>query len=251
VKKSWVIEIANRLIDEDLGLKWNVPTTRSEAIDEEVVALLAKSGCTNLRLTPDSGSVRQIEEMEKMVDLDEVAQTLQVLLDQNITVEFSLVIGFPNETHKDILQSILYGIRVSLQGAPSVIFYPFTPYPGSAYFQLVQERNQLPELGPDFDRFLVTNIYNEIATMRSYSQHVSSLSLRAYVSMAYLSCYLIYVGSHPREIPGIWKRVATKSARSGIENLMIGLLEKMKPENALGMGKGLAKGLGARLGRAF
>jgi len=250
VKKSWVIEFATRLIDEDLGLKWNVPTTRSEAIDEEVVALLAKSGCTNLCLTPDSGSVRQLEEMEKMVDLEEVSKTLQVLLDQDITVKLNLVIGFPNETHKDILQSILYGIRVSLQGAPSVLFYPFVPYPGSAYFDLVQERKQLPELGPDFDRFLVTNIYNEIATMRSYSQNVGSLSLRTYVSMGYLVCFLSYVGSHPREVPGIARRVVTKTPQSQIELLMISLLEKMTPDKVKSAG-GRVRGLGSRLRAAL
>lgn len=57
ILKDWIVEFANELIRRNLPITYQLPSgTRSEAIDEEVVDLLYRSGCRNMNYAPESGS---------------------------------------------------------------------------------------------------------------------------------------------------------------------------------------------------
>lgn len=211
IKRPWIKQFCHRLIEEGLQMQWNVPTTRSEAIDDEVVELLKESGCRNLCLTPDSGSPRMIKEMLKNVDLSKITHTARTILTSGIVLKMNIVFGFPGERHRDVWQSIVYGMRLSWYGIGTVLFYRFTPYPGSEYFELLRRRGKLPDFGPEFDRFLVTNIYNELSEMRSYSEHISDRSIRLYLFLAYALTQLTFFLRHPLQIfktaARVWQNV--------------------------------------------
>jgi len=57
IKKQWMIEFCDLIIDSGLKFTWQLPSgTRSEAIDDEVVDRLWRSGCRNMNYAPESGS---------------------------------------------------------------------------------------------------------------------------------------------------------------------------------------------------
>ena len=57
IRKTWIVEFCQRLLAEGLSITWQLPSgTRSEALDEEVLRLLVRSGCTNITYAPESGS---------------------------------------------------------------------------------------------------------------------------------------------------------------------------------------------------
>lgn len=228
IRKPWIKQFCRRLIEEDLRLEWNVPTTRSEAIDEEVVELLRRSGCKNLCLTPDSGSPRMIKEMLKNVDLEKITRTARTILAAGIVLKVNIVFGFPGERHRDVWQSIRYGLRLASYGIGSVLFYRFTPYPGSAYFDLLLKRGVLPPFGPEFDRFLVTNIYNELSAMASYSEHISNRAIRAYLFLGYALCQLTFFLRHPGEIVRTAKRLFRKTPESQADLLIMEVFRRFR-----------------------
>lgn len=227
--RKWVLEFTSRLIKEDMNLHWDIPTTRSEAINKQVVRGLVNSGCSNICITPDSGSARVLKEIEKRVDLKKVNECIQEILSQKtINLRVNIVIGFPNERHLDIIKSILYGIRLGIMGVPSVLFYRFTPYPGSVYFDLVKERNMIPEYGDSFDEFLIDNVYNEIFNMVSYSKHVSSLWITIYMFSGYLFSSLAHFIVQPKYIYTFITRIANRDTKTNLEVLVMNLLIKLK-----------------------
>jgi len=219
-KKSWIKDFCAKLIDRKLNLIWNVPTTRSESIDEDVVALLRQSGCTNLCLTPDSGSPRMIAKINKKVDLDRVFKTVKCLLKGKIILKVNLLIGFPEEKHADIWRSLWYGVKLAFQGVPSVLFYHFVPYPGSAYFTELLNKRKIPPLGEEFDRYLISNVYNELRVIKSYSDNISDRSLKIYLFTGYLTTQLVYFLFHPLEVYRMIGRIRKGIPQSQIEILV-------------------------------
>jgi len=230
MNKKWTIAFAKRLIEEGLLLNWNVQATRSEAIDKDVINYLFESGCKNLTLTPDSGSKKQIIDMDKKVDLKKITERIKILNRKKIILKVNLVIGFPNERHNDIWKSILFGIKLSLLGTSNITFYRFVPYPGSDYFELLQERKMIPDYGNDFDRFLVTNIYNELSDIRSYSKNISDTLLKYYLFFGYIITQLIHLISHPWHIFKMISRIVDNKPQSQIEGLIINLMRKIAPQ---------------------
>lgn len=226
-KRPWVKEFCRRLLAEGIDLKWNVPTTRSEAIDEEVVELLKASGCANLTMTPDSGSPRMIEEMKKRVNLAHITKTVKTILRSGIVLKVNLVIGFPGERHRDVWQSLLYGIKLAIIGCPSIFFYRFVPYPGSEYYEHCRQRGDLPPYGPAFDRFLVKNIYNELGEMRSYSEHISDLMIRIYIFAGYLLTQTAYFLFRPTRILRTISNIRRNVPDSNVEILMAEVLHRL------------------------
>jgi anaerobic magnesium-protoporphyrin IX monomethyl ester cyclase len=227
-KKRWVIDFCKLLTEEDLGLDWNIPTTRSEAITEEVVSFIKKTNCTNLCLTPDTGSNFQIKDMNKRVKLDRVTKPVKILLANEITLKVNLVIGFPNEKHIHVWLTILYGMKLAFLGVNSVIFYRFVPYPGSIYFESLQKEKRIPQLGPDFDKFLSTNTYNELFEVYSFSKHISSIAIAIYLYAAYILVTMAFISTHPFEFIKMLGRVSKGKAESQIETLMIAVLRAVK-----------------------
>lgn len=227
IRKPWVKEFCRRLLEKNIKVEWNVPTTRSEAIDEEVVELLKKSGCKNLCMTPDSGSPTMIEKMLKKVDLEHIAETVKVVLGSGVILKVNIVIGFPGERHRDVWQSIFYGMRLAFYGAHSVLFYRFTPYPGSEYFTLLQQQGKLPPPGPEFDKFLVRNIYNEMLRMESYSEYISDFWIRVYMFGGYALALLTFFAVRPWEIFKTIKRVINKNTQTQADLLILSLFERL------------------------
>ena len=225
-KKSWVKQFCRRLIEENMEIEWTVPTTRSEAIDEEVVTLLKKSGCKVLFLTPDSGSPRMIEEMLKKVNLKKMTQTARIILKNGLILRMNIVFGFPGERHVDVWRSILYGFKLAFFGVDSIIFLRFVPYPGSAYFEQLLKEGKLPPLGPEFDHFLVLNIYNELSLIHSYSEHLSDRAVRIYMFIGLISTHMVFYLCRPWQILFTLKRLIQRSPVTTIDFLIFALISK-------------------------
>ena len=223
--RNWFLQFSNLLKENNLNLQWSVQNTRTEAIDEEVVKALTENGCLNLCLAPDSGSEEQVAEMDKRVDLIHVAKCIRIFQNYPIDLKINLMMGSPNETHRDIIKTILYGMRLSYLGASSVVFFHFVPYPGSNFFQLVKERRQIPEYGEAFDEFLVANIYNNLFSIKSYSINVSSFFLVVYLWLGFILTNTSYFLSHPFELWGTFKRVVCEKPKTILEIVIIGLVK--------------------------
>lgn len=226
VNRKWFVEFARLLIAANLNLHWDLISTRAEAINEEVVDLLVRSGCTNICLAPDSGSEDQIEEMQKKVDLNQVSNCVKLILKSPMKLKINLIVGYPNESHWDIIQTIFYGIKLSALGASSVVFFKYAPYPGSYYFNQLKERKLIPDFGEEFDRFQVLSLNNEMLHVISFNKNISSPVLRLYWLTGFLFSYLAYLLLNPLEIPLVIRRVVSGMPQTALEAGMVSVLQK-------------------------
>ena len=136
IKKSWIVEFCQRLINDDIKLDWSLPSgTRSEVLDAEVLNLLKKTGCKYLVYAPESGSTRTLKNVKKHIKLNRITESIMEAKRQGLTIRINLIIGFPGETWGDVFKTLLYGLKMSSRGVDEVPIFVFSPYPGTEIFE--------------------------------------------------------------------------------------------------------------------
>jgi radical SAM superfamily enzyme YgiQ (UPF0313 family) len=137
INRRWAKALCRELIDRDLGVTWKTAAgTRSEALDRELLQLMARSGCDELILAPESGSRRVLQVTRKRIDLENVLDVVRMVRDDRIpiTVSAFMVIGFPEERLRDVLETYRYLLRMVWAGFSIVFLNRFAAYPGSEYY---------------------------------------------------------------------------------------------------------------------
>jgi len=194
VKKKWIVEFCNLLIDHECNFTWQLPSgTRSEAIDEEVTALLYKSGCRNMSYAPESGSPEVLERIKKKIDLDKMLVSMRGAVKQGINCKANIMIGFPGETHSDVWKTMRFIVSMARIGLHDMSVSPFSPYPGSELFDDMRRAGRIPDLSDDYFYSLAS--YTDLTSTVSCSEHISNRALGFYrifgMLLFYASLYII------------------------------------------------------------
>ena len=186
VKKSWIIEFCNELISRNLNITWQLPSgTRSEAIDDEVTPLLYKSGCRNMVYSPESGSERTLVAIKKKVKLERMKKSFQSSIKAGLNTKINVMIGLPEETHKDILMTLWFLVKMSFIGVQDVSIGIFAPYPGSEIYDDLVKKGRIKH-DEDYWKKLA---YVDLAFTESYCENASSKNLLFYNWLGYFLFY--------------------------------------------------------------
>ena len=154
INRQWTINFCKELINRNLKIVWQVSGgTRTEPIDEEVISYLKKAGCEYLCFAPETGSKEVLKMIRKRCDLDRMVKLFKISNKYKLDTRANLIIGFPNETRKQILETILFQAKLALIGVLDAPIFIFSPYPGTDDFRLLQKRGIIApdaELQDDF-----------------------------------------------------------------------------------------------------
>lgn len=143
-KKRWTVEFCKKLLENDINLKWSLPSgTRSEALDKETLAYLKKTNCNYLVYAPESGSQNTLKVIKKRIKLDRLTESVIEAKRQGIVTRTNLIIGFPHESRRDTFETIRYGLYLAWLGADEVSINIFSPYPGTEIFDSLLEKNKV------------------------------------------------------------------------------------------------------------
>jgi len=143
-KKSWIVEFCKRIIEENINIKWSLPSgTRSEVLDKEVLQLLSQTGCNYLVYAPESASPETLVQIKKKINLSQMEESILEAVRQKIIVRANLIIGFPHETWTDIFKTLAFGIKMSIRGVDEVPIFIFSPYPGTEIFHQLYNDEKL------------------------------------------------------------------------------------------------------------
>ena len=142
INRHWIIEFCQELERRELNITWQIPRgTRSEVIDEEVAGWLFRSGCRNITYAPESGSPEVLKMIKKKVHLDRMLESIKASNKEQLNIKLNMIIGFPDERHSHVWETVWFMIRASWAGAHDALPIIFNPYPGSELFErLVVEK---------------------------------------------------------------------------------------------------------------
>ena len=197
IKKSWIIEFCNLLIERNIKVSWQITGgTRTEAIDEEVIAIAKKAGCEYLGFAPESGSPEVLKLIRKKVDLKRMVSLFKIARKYKLGTRANLIIGFPDETRKHIWRTLFFQMRLAFLGVLDAPIFEFSPYPGSDYFERLRANGVIDSLDDEYFDSLGMNM--QLKNRKMYCESVGHFELSIYQFLGMSAFYGIYYLLRPR-----------------------------------------------------
>ena len=104
ISKEWMKKFAGELHARDLNLPYEC-ISRTDCMDDEMIGLLIETGCRKLWIGAESGSQRVLDLMNRKTDINKTIEVFRNLHKNGIASGTFLMLGYPGETKKDILQT--------------------------------------------------------------------------------------------------------------------------------------------------
>jgi radical SAM superfamily enzyme YgiQ (UPF0313 family) len=226
IRKDWIVAFCEELLRRRLDVTWQLPSgTRSEAIDRDVAALLYRSGCRNVSYAPESGSIRTLRAIKKKVKLERMEASMRASVDAGLNVKANIIVGFPDETHEDLLESLRLVARMAAAGVHDVSVWTFSPYPGSELFDRLVGEGTIGEMNDEYFAALLS--YSDLAGAVSWDEHVSSDALRAYRLLGMTMFYALSFGMRPWRIAKLAANTISGRYESRMEMSLANLSRKL------------------------
>jgi len=190
VGKRWIMAFCRELLRRNLNITWQLPSgTRCEAIDDEVCALLAATGCRNMSYAPESGSPQLLESVQKKVNLDAMRSSIRSALRHGLKLNCFFVVGLPAETPATLRTTQRLIRQLAWMGVQDVGVAKFIPYPGSVLFEQLRAAGKI-DINDDF---LLSPIdsYNAKVSQTLCTNALTFEQLNRWMIRLYLNFYLL------------------------------------------------------------
>ena len=129
--------ICDLIIERGLNIEWYTPNgVRADTLDERLLTKMRASGCKKIRIAPESGVQRVVDQIiEKNQDLKAVENAIILSRKLGIKVGCFFVIGLIGETKEDMEQTIKYAYKLKQLGADIFHFCIATPLYGTRLYE--------------------------------------------------------------------------------------------------------------------
>ena len=193
VRKDWIVAFCQKVIKKNWNITWQMPAgTRSEALDDETLGLMVLSGQQMISYAPESGSALTLQKIKKKIKIDRMKQSIKSAISKGMDVKLNLMMGFPDETHKAMFQTLVFLKDAAVLGVNDAYVGAFGPYPGSELFDELYKNGQIASLDDEYFYNLSSN--SDLFNSYSFSKHVSTGMLAFYrlggMSMFYIISFI-------------------------------------------------------------
>jgi radical SAM superfamily enzyme YgiQ (UPF0313 family) len=133
--------ICDLIVERGLEIEWYTPNgVRADTLDENLLTKMSKSGCRRIRIAPESGVQRVVDQIvKKNLNLKEVEKAVVLSKKVGIKVGCFFVIGLIGETKEDIKETIDYAYKLRQLGADRFYFSIATPMYGTELYEQAKQ----------------------------------------------------------------------------------------------------------------
>jgi magnesium-protoporphyrin IX monomethyl ester (oxidative) cyclase len=145
--KQRMAEICDLIVERSLRFEWFTPNgIRADTLDEPLLRKMKAAGCKKIRIAPESGVQRVVNEViKKNLDLKTVEEAVVLCKRVGIKVGCFFVIGLIGETKADIEETINFAYKLKELGADTFIFSIAMPLYGTAFYEQAKQKGFLRE----------------------------------------------------------------------------------------------------------
>ncbi len=130
-RKDHIVEFCNKLINTEININWTC-SARADTLDEELIRLMATSGCSLILLGIETGSQRMQKIINKNLKISKVKDTIKLISKYNIQMLTGYIYGFPHEEEEDLLQTLdLLQFCVEEMSIREILIQKCMCYPGT------------------------------------------------------------------------------------------------------------------------
>jgi radical SAM superfamily enzyme YgiQ (UPF0313 family) len=133
---KWLREYAAEL--ERRGLKLPFETiSREDRLNDEVIEILARMGCSRLWIGAESGSQRILDAMKRKTNAERMRQMVHLLQRHGIEVGMFIMLGYEGEDRDDLEATVDHLKEAGPDTFLTTVAYPIK---GTPYYQQVADR---------------------------------------------------------------------------------------------------------------
>jgi radical SAM superfamily enzyme YgiQ (UPF0313 family) len=107
VDRKKVAAFCEALLEAGEKFSWNC-SARTDCVDDELIALMAKAGCRGIFFGIETGSSRMQKIVNKGLDLSDAMLRIKCNNKHRIKTAVSLITGFPEETKEDLRDTVSF-----------------------------------------------------------------------------------------------------------------------------------------------
>lgn len=107
VDRKRVVAFCEALLTNQEEFYWGC-SARTDCVDEELIALMAKAGCRGIFFGIESGSARMQKIIDKGLELNDSAARVESCDKFKVNTAVSLIAGFPDETMDDLGATVAF-----------------------------------------------------------------------------------------------------------------------------------------------
>jgi radical SAM superfamily enzyme YgiQ (UPF0313 family) len=127
LNKKWLLEFCN-LYPERLKSKTFEINVRVGTVDREMLRALKDIGCSLVKIGLESGNEKIREEvLGRKIRQADIIATADMIKQEGIKVHTFNMVGVPNETRKNVWETIILNRRIKPDRTQLTVFYPY-PY---------------------------------------------------------------------------------------------------------------------------
>ena len=142
--RNRLVSICETMIREGMRLNWSCDGHVNH-LDEDILRLMKRAGCWQLAIGIESGEEKILEDLNKGIGLEKIAETLDLVKQAGLKIKGFFVFGTPSETEQSLRKTIDFAKRLPLD---EIQITAFTPYPGTELYRyVVRQEGFVPEWG--------------------------------------------------------------------------------------------------------
>lgn len=216
--RNKVAAILDGIISKGLELQWSascrVNYFRENYVDDELLSIMAKSGCRILYMGAESGSDKVLERLKKGITIEMTLRAARACNQYNIVPYFSFMVGLPGETKEELYATVNMMKKIK-QICPKAYFVGkpavFKPFPGGILYDECIRNGWLrkcKKLEDWFSPYIIDLFNNDRKIPWSHYPGLSK-SIQIYTGIAFENIDFFGRGLFTIIILKLFKKVAT------------------------------------------
>lgn len=171
VSHKWIAAFSQEMRARNIRIPFEC-ITRAERMNEEVIQQLKSAGCFRIWIGAESGSQRIIDLMKRQVDINKVAEMIQLTKKAGIEAGTFIMVGYPTETQEDIDLTLAYLKEANPDQFTITVAYPIK---GTGLYNQIESAITVQ---PDW----ATSTDRQIDFERTYSRKFYDYAVRRIVN---------------------------------------------------------------------
>lgn len=152
-----IAAIAEEFIKRNLGISWfgTMRADQGARMEEDLFRLCKRSGVERVMVGVESGDQEMLNWMKKDIKIGQVFLTAEKCLRHNIAINFSMIVGFPDESSSSVKESLRVARELrKMHPEFRVSIFHFKPYPGNPIAEyLLKNGYEFPKNLEDWAQF--------------------------------------------------------------------------------------------------
>jgi len=182
INRQRVLDICSEIKKRNLKINWDI-RARVDTVDEKILTEMKKTGCQRIHYGVEAGTQKVLNAMKKCITLEQVEKAFKSTRKVGIKTLAYFMIGSPQETRQDILETIKFAKKIK---PDFVCFSITTPYPSTDLYSLGLKEKILPY---DYWKKFARNPQPDFVPL-VWEKELSREELFALLKKAYHSFYL-------------------------------------------------------------